>query len=142
MLLSVVDNGFGKPARVAGYSVCGKTGTAQMSWSTLGINKLGYSDATTQSFVGWFPALDPKFLIMIKLIDPQASTAEYSAIPVFHDLAQYTAYLFQVPPDRPITQPVQQPATPIAQPAPASQPASTTIQPVVPAPSVAPSKNL
>jgi cell division protein FtsI/penicillin-binding protein 2 len=107
MLQSVVDNGFGKPARVAGYTVCGKTGTAQMSWSTLNINKRGYSDATTQSFVGWFPALDPKFMIFIKLINPQASTAEYSAIPVFHDLAQYTAYLYQVPPDRPVNQPIQ-----------------------------------
>ena len=121
MLLSVVDNGFGKPARVPGYSVCGKTGTAQMSWSTLGINKLGYSDATTQSFMGWFPALDPKFMIFIKLINPQASTAEYSAIPVFHDLAQYTAYLYQVPPDRPVTQPTQ-----VATPAPQPQPATTT----------------
>jgi cell division protein FtsI/penicillin-binding protein 2 len=102
MLVSVVDNGFGKPAKILGYSICGKTGTAEMSWSTLGINKRGYSDATTQSFIGWFPADNPKFLILVKMINPQAKTAEYSVIPVFHDLAQYAAYLYQVPPDRPV----------------------------------------
>lgn len=148
MLQSVVDNGYGKSASVAGYSVCGKTGTAQMSWSTLNINRRGYSDATTQSFIGWFPAQDPKFLILVKLIDPQASTAEYSAIPVFHDLAQYTAYLFQVPPDRPVPRPVQI-AKPVSQPAAANQtqpsttlPAATSPQTEPTPPSALPSKNL
>ena len=99
MLASVVDNGFGKKAKVVGYTIAGKTGTAQMSWSTLGINQAGYSDKTTQSFIGYFPAPEPKFLILIKLKAPEANTAEYSAMPVFNELAKYVIYVSQLPPN-------------------------------------------
>lgn len=98
MLASVVDNGFGKSAKVPGYSIGGKTGTAQMSWSTLGINERGYSDKTTQSFIGFFPTDDPQFLILVKLVAPDVNTAEYSAIPIFNDLAKYVIYVSQLPP--------------------------------------------
>lgn len=99
MLRSVVSDGFGKAAAIPGYSVAGKTGTAQMSWSTLGVNQRGYSEKTTQSFIGFFPASDPKFLILVKLVGPEAKTAEYSAVPVFKDLAKYVIYASQLPPD-------------------------------------------
>lgn len=98
MLASVVDNGFGKSAKIKGYSIAGKTGTAQMAWSTLDINEKGYSDKTTQSFIGFFPAEDPQFLILVKLVAPEANTAEYSSLPVFKELAQYAIYLSQIPP--------------------------------------------
>jgi len=98
MLASVVDNGFGKSAKVDGYSIGGKTGTAQRSWSTLGIDERGYSDKTTQSFIGYFPTDDPKFLILVKLVAPDVNTAEYSAIPLFNELAQYVIYASQLPP--------------------------------------------
>jgi len=99
MLASVIDNGFGKSAKIAGYSIAGKTGTAQMSWSTLGVDRRGYSDKTTQSFIGFFPADDPKFLILVKLVAPEANTAEYSSLPVFKELAQYVIYVSQLPPE-------------------------------------------
>ena len=99
MLASVVDNGFGKKAKVAGYTIAGKTGTAQMSWSTLGINQAGYSNQTTQSFIGFFPAPEPRFLILVKLKAPEANTAEYSAMPVFNELAKYVIYVSQLPPN-------------------------------------------
>ena len=99
MLVSVVQNGFAKSAQIAGYSVAGKTGTAQISWSALGVAKSGYSDKTTQSFVGYAPAFDPKFLILVKLDNPAARTAEYSAVPIFHDLAKYIIDYYQIPPD-------------------------------------------
>lgn len=99
MLASVIDNGFGKAAKVTGYTISGKTGTAQMSWSVLNVNQLGYSDKTTQSFIGFFPSGDPKFLILVKLKAPNVNTAEYSAIPVFKDLAKYVIYVSQLPPN-------------------------------------------
>lgn len=111
MLESVVDNGFGKPARIPGYSIGGKTGTAQISWAALDIDRAGYSDTDTiQSFVGFFPVDNPKFLVIIKFKSPQANTAEYSAVPVFRDIAQYIIYLYQLPPDRQekILLPIQQ----------------------------------
>jgi len=99
MLVSVVENGFGKKAKIPGYYIAGKTGTAQVSWSSLGIKKSGYSDKTIQSFIGFGPAFDPKFLILVKLDNPQTKTAEYSAIPIFYSLAKYIVDYYQIPPD-------------------------------------------
>jgi len=99
MLVSVVENGFGKAARVPGYYVAGKTGTAQVSFSALGMDKKGYSEKTWQSFIGFAPAFDPRFLILVKLDDPATKTAEYSAVPIFRELAKYIIDYYQIPPD-------------------------------------------
>jgi len=99
MMVNVVENGYGKAAGIPGYYIAGKTGTAQISWSALRIKKAGYSDKTVQSFVGFAPALDPQFLILIKLYNPMAKTAEYSAAPIFKEIAKYIIDYWQIPPD-------------------------------------------
>ena len=99
MLVSVVEDGFGKRARIGGYHIAGKTGAAQVSYSALGIAKAGYSDRTIQSFIGYAPAFNPRFMIMVEINNPGTRTAEYSAIPVFHDLAKYIIDYYQIPPD-------------------------------------------
>jgi stage V sporulation protein D (sporulation-specific penicillin-binding protein) len=100
MMLSVIENGpYTKAAKIAGYYAAGKTGTAQITWSALGINKKGYSDKTWQSFVGFAPAFDPKFVILIKLDDPNTKTAEYSAVPIFKEMAEYIINYWKIPPD-------------------------------------------
>ena len=94
MLVSVVENGFAKSAKVLGYYLAGKTGTAQVP------EKGVYSpDKTWQSFVGFGPAFNPKFLILIKLDNPKARTAEYSAAPIFKELAKYIIDYYKIPPD-------------------------------------------
>ena len=99
MLVSVVEDGFGKRARIEGYHIAGKTGTAQVSYSALGVPKAGYSDRTIQSFIGYAPAFNPRFMIIVEINNPETRTAEYSAIPVFHDLAKYIIDYYQIPPD-------------------------------------------
>lgn len=99
MLTSVVEEGFGKRARIPGYHIAGKTGTAQVSYSALSIAKPGYSNETVQSFIGYAPAFNPKFMILVKINSPKTRTAEYSAIPIFHDLAKYIIDYYQIPPD-------------------------------------------
>jgi len=99
MLISVVENGFAKSAQIPGYYVAGKTGTAQIAFSALDIPKEGYSDQTWQTFVGFAPAFNPKFLILVKLDNPETKTAEYSAVPLFHDLAKYIIDYYQIAPD-------------------------------------------
>lgn len=100
MLVSVVENGpYTKGAKIPGYYIAGKTGTAQVSWSALGIDKRGYSDESWQSFIGFAPAFDPRFLILVKLDNPETKTAEYSAVPIFTDLAKYIINYMQIPPD-------------------------------------------
>jgi len=100
MLINVVEKGFGHLAKINGYWIGGKTGTSQVPYSSLGINKSGYSEHTWQTFMGFAPALDPKFIILVKLNNPTATkTSEYSAVPVFHDLAKYILDYWQIPPD-------------------------------------------
>ena len=96
MLVSTVDNGFSGRAKIPGYYVAGKTGTAQIPYE----DKRGYyPDRTIQSFVGFAPALDPQFLILVKLYNPKSRTAEYSAVPIFRQMAKYLIDYWQIPPD-------------------------------------------
>jgi len=99
MLISVVENGYAKSAQIPGYYVAGKTGTAQVPEGG------GYSaEKTIQTFVGFAPAFNPQFLILIKLNNPQTKTAEYSAVPIFHDLAESIIRYYQIPPDYALNQ--------------------------------------
>jgi len=99
MLVSAVENGYARRAKIDGYYIGGKTGTAQVPWTSLGVKKSGYSNETIQSFMGFFPAYDPKFLVLIKLDNPKTRTAEYSAVPLFRELAEYIIDYYQIPPD-------------------------------------------
>lgn len=99
MLVSVTENGYAKGARIPGYYVAGKTGTSQIPWSSLGRDRKGYSDKTWQSFIGFAPAFNPRFLVLIKLDDPEAKTAEYSAVPIFAELGKYIVDYLEIPPD-------------------------------------------
>ncbi|MFH1582410.1 MAG: penicillin-binding protein 2 [bacterium] len=99
MLVSVVEEGYGRPTKIPGYYIGGKTGTAQMSWSALGINKSGYSDKTWQSFIGFAPAFDPQFVALVKMNNPQTKTAEFSAVPNFKKMMKYLIDYYQIAPD-------------------------------------------
>ena len=100
MLINVVEKGFGHLAKIPGYYIGGKTGTSQVPYTSLGINKSGYSDHTWQTFMGFAPALNPQFIALVKLNNPTATkTSEYPAVPIFHDLAKYILDYRQIPPD-------------------------------------------
>lgn len=98
MLISTVEEGTARKAKIPGYYIAGKTGTAQIPWSLLGENKSGYSDESIQSFIGYGP-LDAEFLILVKMNQPEAPTAEVSVVPVFRELAEYIIEYKQIPPD-------------------------------------------
>ena len=96
MLVSVVDIGFDK-ARIKGYSVAGKTGTAQIA-----DGKGGYLDGVfIHDFLGFAPATNPKFVVLIKMDKPQGITfAADSLSPSFRDVAAYLLNYYNIPPDR------------------------------------------
>jgi len=49
--------------------------------------------------MGFFPALNPRVLILIKLDNPRGiKTAAYSAVPLFRDLAKYIIDFWEIPP--------------------------------------------
>ena len=66
MLEKVVSEGSGKKAYIEGYRVAGKTGTAQKYEN--GIIAVG---KYVSSFVGYFPADNPKYLALIIVDEPQ-----------------------------------------------------------------------
>ena len=50
--------------------------------------------------MGFAPAHDPKFVALVKLNNPtKVKTSEYSAVPIFHNIAKYILDYWQVPPD-------------------------------------------
>lgn len=105
MMVSVVENGYAKRTKIPGYYIAGKTGTAQIPWSVMGIDKPGYSEKTIQSFIGFAPAFNAKFIILVKLNNPNTKTAEYSAVPIFKELAKYIIDYWQIPPDYKVESP-------------------------------------
>ncbi|HVZ11288.1 MAG TPA: penicillin-binding protein 2 [Candidatus Paceibacterota bacterium] len=94
MLVSVVNNGFDK-ARIKGYDIAGKTGTAQIA-----DGHGGYEDGVfIHDFLGFAPANDPKFVILIKMDRPQGITfASDSLSSTFRDIAQYLINYYNIPP--------------------------------------------
>lgn len=96
MLINVVEKGFGSEARIKGYYLAGKTGTAEVPFK----DKKGYyPDRTIQSFIGFGPALKPQFLILVKLDNPKVPKSSLSAAPIFKKMAQYLIDYWQIPPD-------------------------------------------
>ncbi len=67
------------------YSVAGKTGTSQIPSP-----KGGYKEeATIASFIGFAPPEDPKFVMLVKLVEPQTSPwAAETAAPLWFDIAE------------------------------------------------------
>lgn len=77
------------------HTVAGKTGTSQIPV------KGGYKeDATIASFIGFAPAENPKFVMLIKLNEPQSSPwAAETAAPLWYKIAGKLFLLLNVPPD-------------------------------------------
>jgi len=95
MMVQAVDREISE-AYMPGYTVAGKTGTAEIP--TLG----GYkSDETIASFVGYAPAYDPKFVVLVKIDRPHTSPwGSKVAAPVFRRIAQFLFNYMDIPPDR------------------------------------------
>ncbi len=83
-------------ALVPGYSLAGKTGTAEIY-----IPGLGYkSSATNTSFVGWGPTDDPQFLVYVWISKPSASIwGSEIAAPVFRKVVEKVVVHLGIPPD-------------------------------------------
>jgi cell division protein FtsI/penicillin-binding protein 2 len=94
VMVRVVEEGVPE-ARVEGYRLAGKTGTAQIPVPG-GYDKEG----TITSFVGFGPVPDPRLVILVKLDRPQASSwASDTAAQSFHRLASQLFVVLGIPPD-------------------------------------------
>lgn len=97
MMISVVENGYAKAARLSNYYVAGKTGTAQIADS----ERRGYSDDEVHNFVGFIPGLAPKYSVIVKIEKPQGvKFASESITPVFKEIVEFLANYYQIKPDK------------------------------------------
>ena len=97
ILCRIVENGTGKEAKIAGYKVAGKTGTAEKFDPTTGkYSKTNY----IASFVGYLPADRPRVTILVMLDEPQGFYWGGSvAAPVFARVALRIMHHLGVPPE-------------------------------------------
>lgn len=98
MMVSVVERGQSKEARIPGYTIAGKTGTSQ----TYKYGKpLSGAGTTIATFAGFAPANDPRFVILVKLDRPRSSQwADSTALPLFKDITSFLLQYLGIPPDK------------------------------------------
>ena len=84
MLVGVVENGTGKNAKIDGVLIGGKTGTSQR------LIEGNYSkEEYNSSFVGFFPADNPRIICLVLLNSPKVGRyGGIAAAPVFRNVAQ------------------------------------------------------
>jgi cell division protein FtsI (penicillin-binding protein 3)/stage V sporulation protein D (sporulation-specific penicillin-binding protein) len=101
MLTGVVatQGATGNEAQIPGYTVAGKTGTAQVPTAH------GYSTTDyTASFVGMVPASHPRLVVLVKVDDPKGSIfGGVVSAPAFAAIAKFDLQYLEVPPDAPKT---------------------------------------
>lgn len=98
MLGEVVTSGTGTAAKIPGYNVAGKTGTANKARSEGG----GYTGEVIASFLGIVPAEAPRLLILALLDSPHnAHFASMTAVPLFRAVASDTLQYLGVSPSTP-----------------------------------------
>ncbi len=102
-----VEKGTGKRAKVDGYNVGGKTGTA---WKP-GVG--GYSKDVITSFVAAFPMDDPQYLVLVVMDEPQIAEqgqkteAGYNAAPTAGNIIRRIGPMLGIAPARTFDETVQ-----------------------------------
>jgi len=98
MMVHVVESGHAIKAKVDGYYVAGKTGTAQVADTDTGQYSI---DKTIHNFVGFAPNENPKFTMITKLDYPKAASfSADTAAPLFGEIAKYLLEYYQVAPNK------------------------------------------
>ncbi len=81
-------------AKVPGYTVAGKSGTAQIAE-----NGIYLTDAVIGTFAAYLPADDPEIVVYVKLDRPEIPWGSQTAAPTFSALARELVVLLDIPPD-------------------------------------------
>jgi cell division protein FtsI/penicillin-binding protein 2 len=98
MMVDAVD--LAQVANIDGYSMAGKTGSAYIPNPAGG----GYLNELTDSYIGFGPTADPRFIAFIRLNTiPVTSLAAETVVPAWEQLAQYIINYYNIAPDRTTT---------------------------------------
>jgi len=99
-MTQVVSRGTGRRAKIPGYSVFGKTGTAQKMDPTTG----GYSKTLhSSSFICGAPAHNPRVIVLVVVDEPQSGSTHYGgtiAAPAAAKILSRSLMYLRVPPDQ------------------------------------------
>ena len=96
MFRNVVVEGTGTGAAIPGYTVAGKTGTANKVENGVYVSKY------VASFVGLVPARKPRLAILVMVDEPRGQIwGGAVAAPLFRDIARFALQYLEVPPDAP-----------------------------------------
>jgi cell division protein FtsI/penicillin-binding protein 2 len=98
MLIRVVDDGKSyRTLKMPGYYIAGKTGTAQIYDQ----RAAAWSNLYNHTFVGYAPADDPKFVILVRVARPRGfEYAESTAVPIARQMNEFILKYWQVPENR------------------------------------------
>ncbi|EKD85259.1 MAG: hypothetical protein ACD_38C00059G0001 [uncultured bacterium] len=94
MMVAAVQEGESKFVKPKGFKIAGKTGTAQ-------IPVAGHYDPnkTIASFVGFAPADDPKFVMLVRYDEPSSSIfGSETAAPTFFEIAKQLLLYYKIAP--------------------------------------------
>ena len=91
LMENVVDQGHAPTAKVTGYRVGGKTGTAETP-----SDKGGY-DGNTTSFIGLAPIDDPRFLVAVTMQRPDGDVGSNGTTHEFSKIMEKTLHTYNVP---------------------------------------------
>lgn len=97
MLKSVFKSGNLANFQIQGYEIAAKTGTAQVP------EKGSYSqDRSIHTLIGYAPADDPKFIILLKLDEPIGVRWSAVSLPsTFQEITKFLLNYYQIPPNQP-----------------------------------------
>lgn len=96
IMQQVISEGTGKAAAIPGYTVAGKTGTAQKAAPGMGYE----SGLYVSSFTGFVPAKKPRLVVTVIIDEPKSSIfGGVIAAPAFRKVAEFALYQLKIPPD-------------------------------------------
>ncbi|MEA3355373.1 MAG: penicillin-binding protein 2 [Patescibacteria group bacterium] len=95
MMVASAKEGEAKWTNVKGYQIAGKTGTAQIAYQ----GKY-QEEKTNASFIGFAPAKNPKFVMLVTIREPSTSQwASETAAPLWFSIAQDLLNHFNILPE-------------------------------------------
>lgn len=104
MMVHVVEDNSLKMSVVPGYKIAGKTGTADIP-----MNGVYNTNVTYASQIGFAPAYDPKFVMLVRIDGPEKKFGGLVASPVFKKIAEQLFAYMKIPPTEPIKKPISVP---------------------------------